>query len=38
MEWKTSVKLCPDAETMWDTHTSQDASRPPHAAYWPPRN
>ena len=36
-EWKTSLKLCPDADTMWDTHTSTDASRPPHAAYWPPR-
>lgn len=35
--WKTSVRLFPDADSMWDTHTSQDASQPPHAAYWPSR-
>lgn len=35
--WRTSVRLFESPEAMWDTHTSQDASHPPHGAYWPER-
>lgn len=33
-DWKTSVRLFPDADALWENHDS-DASNPPHGAYWP---